>query len=125
LAVWTAAKALRSLTVFVVAGTDLNHIVARTGAQVAAGCAVLARRVGTGVDGRFASTTGEASQTAAAERVHQVLTGSVVETRRGRAIVNVSLTVATYVDRIDRYTNLQKKIIKLNTNIKFNLKTLE
>ena len=110
LTVWTvAADTLRPLTVFVVAGTDQRYIVARTGGQILADGAVLARRVETGVDGSFATLTGEGSQTAAAERFHEVLTGSVVETRRGRAVVNVSLTVATYVDDIDKYTSQNMK----------------
>ena len=99
MAVWTASKALRPLTDFVVAGTDQGHISACTGAHVVADAAVLTWRVGTGVERRLAAMTSEALKTAAAERVHKVLTGSVVETWRGKAIINVSLTVATYTGR--------------------------
>jgi len=41
-AVWTVAKALRPLADLVAGGTSQEHIRARTGAQVAAGGAVMA-----------------------------------------------------------------------------------
>ena len=106
LAVGNAAKAFRSLTDFVVSGTVADDLGARTGAKVAAGGAVLAGRTRTGVDRRLTTKTGKSLQTSAGERVHKVNTGSVVETRRRGAFVNVSFTVATYtdiwMDNIDR-----------------------
>jgi len=100
LAVWTAAKALRSLADFVVVGADQGDVGTRTGAQVVADGAVLAGRAGTSVDRRFTATTGISRQTATVERLDEILTDSGVETCRRRTIINISFTVATYTDRI-------------------------